>query len=468
MVTEYGRANWTNSPTRLSEVTLKLARNRLLLATLTPIWINTDQMTSDCERLRTYWRFYWPLTLTGLALILSIQLQNATLARFPNAVVELAIFALAQSTFALFSAMLNFTPQLSNLFCRSPHARRVCWRFISSISVLLTLLLVLLASTRTGQGLLTLVYGLDAALLSRVCDYLIFLAPVLFVNAQRFYLNGLLVQARLTGWVTILNVLFLSATLVLLILGLTNGYSALHTLCGAQFFAALLHWVTGLAIRRKRYQPPTSQEHQQLSYSELFKFFLPVTTTGLMFALSRPVLYAFVARTPDALISIAALRIGFDFSMMFQQAANQFRSFFITFGLDDIDTKKRFMWLVGVLLTVVMGLFVLTPLSRLVLSALLGAGTEVLDRAIAVIGIMCALPALIIWRNFHHGVLMVRRQTNSMAVGGILRVATIALAAHAVFNAGALTHQSAAGILLMGFLTEALVVTYGSRQHRPQ
>ena len=115
-----------------------------------------------------------------------------------------------------------------------------------------------------------------------------------------------------------------------------------------------------------------------------------------------------------------------------------------------------------------MGLFVLTPLSRLVLSALLGAGTEVLDRAIAVIGIMCALPALIIWRNFHHGVLMVRRQTNSMAVGGILRVAMIALAAHAVFNAGALTHQSAAGILLMGFLTEALVVTYGSRQHRPQ
>ena len=417
--------------------------------------------TTETQRLRSYWAFYWPLTITGLALILAIQLQNATLARFPDAVVELAVFALAQSTFALFSAMLNFTPQLSNLFSRSPLAHRRCYRFVTAISIVLTSAVALLAITTPGQWLIRSVYELDDELLSRVCQYLVYLAPVLLVNGQRFYINGLLVQARLTGWVTSLNVLFLATTLILLVLGFISGIGAIYTLCGAQFFAAVVHWLVGIAIQRKRYQPPASPEHEQLSYQELTAFFLPVTTTGLMFALSRPVLYAFVARTPDALVSIAALRIGFDFSMMFQQAANQFRNFFVTFGLEDLATKKRFMWLVGGLLTLLMALFVLTPLSRATLSALLGVGPQVLERAVDIITIMCALPAIIIWRNYYHGVLMVKRRTNSMALGGILRVAGIALAAQLAFLAGGLTHVSAAFILLLGFLIETLVVAIG-------
>ena len=37
-----------------------------------------------------YWRFYWPLALTGVAMVLSVQFQNAALARYPEAVTELA------------------------------------------------------------------------------------------------------------------------------------------------------------------------------------------------------------------------------------------------------------------------------------------------------------------------------------------------------------------------------------------
>ncbi len=74
-------------------------------------------------------------------------------------------------------------------------------------------------------------------------------------------------------------------------------------------------------------------------------------------------LYAFVGRMPDGIASIAALRVAFDFSSMFQQAANQFRHFFVTSGLDDLSAKRRFMGLVFCAGITVLLLVVLTPLA---------------------------------------------------------------------------------------------------------
>jgi hypothetical protein len=46
-----------------------------------------------------------------------------------------------------------------------------------------------------------------------------------------------------------------------------------------------------------------------------------------------------MSRAPGGLVAIAALRVAFDFAMLFQQAANQFRHFFVTFGLDDLPAS---------------------------------------------------------------------------------------------------------------------------------
>ena len=98
--------------------------------------------------MRTYWRFYWPLALTGVAMVLAMQFQNGALALYPDAVVELAVFALASSTFGFLNAGLNFTPQLSNVYGRSPRGRRLNHVFISVWSLALTLALVLIPGRR--------------------------------------------------------------------------------------------------------------------------------------------------------------------------------------------------------------------------------------------------------------------------------------------------------------------------------
>ena len=73
--------------------------------------------------------------------------------------------------------------------------------------------LIYLGHSEGGAWLLAAAFGTDPDLTARVQEYLIYLAPIVLLGAQRFYYTGLLVQARLTGWVTVLNITFLAAVI---------------------------------------------------------------------------------------------------------------------------------------------------------------------------------------------------------------------------------------------------------------
>ena len=424
-----------------------------------------DQDAEESARsasLAQYWRFYWPLALTGVAMVLAVQFQNGALARYPEAVTELAIFALASSTFGLFNAGLNFTSQLANVFARSVPARRASQRFVAVASLVLTAPLALIAATAAGRDAIAWAYGVETALADRVVEYLRYMLPLLFVSAQRLYLTGLLVQARMTGRVTALNVAFLGAAVAALVAGFALGLAPVFTLVGSQAAAGLLHWGCSAAVVRRSVSLPA--DGSPPTAAELVRFFAPMATTGAMFAISRPVLYAFVGRTPEGIASIAALRVAFDFSSIFQQAANQFRHFFVTFGLSHLAAKRRFMALVCAGITGLMLVVAATPLADWLLGGLLGIPPTVLSPAVEALLVLCLMPAVIIVRNYGHGLLMVRRRTTGMAVGGALRVAAIAAAAQLAHVFGWLDHIAAAAILILGFAVEAAVVQAGAKR----
>jgi len=416
---------------------------------------------------RQYWRFYWPLALMGLAGVLSLQLQNAALARYPDAVTELATFALAQGTFGLFNAALNFVPQLANVFARAPAARERSLRFVLGVSIVFAFIVEALAATAPGAALLTAIYGLDETLRPRVLGWLCLLAPVLIVNGARQFCNGLLIQLRLTGRVTLLNTTYLGSVAVVLFGGFQLGLPAVWTVVGAQGIAGLVHLALGTALVARHHKPPPGGRETP-SIAQLARFFAPVATTGIMFAISRPVLYALVARTPEGTVAIAAMRVAFDFTMLFQQAANQFRHFFVTFGLESLPTKRRFMAMVAGGITALMLTVALTPLGDWILIHALGVRGAVRDRALEVVLVMCLLPAIIVARNYFHGILMVRERTGGMAAGGILRVAGIYLLAQTLAVFHALDHVTAAWVLIAGFVIETATVTLGGlRVQRP-
>ena len=143
--------------------------------------------------------------------------------------------------------------------------------------------------------------------------------------------------------------------------------------------------------------------------------------------------------------------------MLFQQAANQFRHFFITFGETELDQKITFMGIIGLLITLIMLLFVLTPVSDYVWGDLMSLDQQLRILSAEVVLIMCLMPTLIVFRNYFHSRLMTKRKTNGMAFGSISRVLGIYLTAMILFETNTLNHVTATLTLLLGFLIEALI-----------
>lgn len=406
---------------------------------------------------RTFWRFYWPLALTGVGHVLAIQFQNATLARYPNAVQELAIMALAVGVYGFFNASVQFISQLTNVYARSPGGLRKTLQFALLTSTLFAACIAAIALTPFGHALIRWVFAIEDALIAQVTAYLLGFSPLVILNAIRQYLTGLLIQAQRTGWITNANFVYLAITIAGLIGGLQAGLAPVVVIIGSELVAVSILIGILYVAKHRAYELPEVREHNEVTFRELLAFYIPVSTTGVMFALSRPILYAFVARAPHGLVMVAALRVAFDFTTLFQQAANQFRHFFITFGFDHLQAKQRFMTLVGAGLTLLMLSVALTPLAYLIWDDLMAIPADLVPQAIEVLTIMCLMPLAIVYRNYFHSRLMLYRRTAGMAYGAILRVIGIAALSGLSFSYGWLDHRSAAAILLLGFFIEAFV-----------
>ena len=249
--------------------------------------------------MRTYWAFYWPLALTAVGMVLSVQFQNATLARYPEAVTELAILALSLGVFSFFNASQQFIAQLSNVYARSAQGSRRAWRFVVVASLVITAPLLLLATLPQGAELISLIFSINPDVVDRVREYLLLLCPLILLNGQRHYFTGLLAQARLTGWITIFNFIYLGTVIAALITGFALGGRAVLVVVGAEIFAVCL-LLTLLLVAYRRFINCQRSPSTATSAIENWCFFIPVSTTGVMFALSRPILFAFVAGAPTA------------------------------------------------------------------------------------------------------------------------------------------------------------------------
>ncbi len=406
---------------------------------------------------RHYWRFYWPLALTAVGALLGRQVQNGVLASFADAARELAIFAYASSVYFLLNSVLVFVPQLSNVLARDRQSHRVCLLFTAGLAIALTAAMGVLALAPPGRRLVAWMFEVAPADLDKVLLYLRFLAPLLPASALRSYYTGLLVQARLTGTLTILHVIQFAVAVAAMFAGLLADWPAVPTVAGSIIASETLHAALLAAVYLRRHRLPCDTAGQApLGYRDVWAYFWPTATTSVMFSFSRPIIFAYVSRLPQAIATAAALRVAFDFAMLFHAPLNQFRHLFAVFGGADPSGVRRFMVRVTLAATALMLLVAGTPLAGLVLGQMMGVRGQVLEMSRQALLVLCLVPVTIGIRNWFHGRMLVGRRTGGMAAGGILRVAATWAAAWALQAAGVLNHAGAAAVLVLGFVIEAL------------
>ena len=394
----------------------------------------------------------------GLMMLLGNQFQNGALARYPDAATELAVFAIAISIFHMFDLALEFAPQTVNTLGRSRQARRLVLRFLVAVGVVFTVLLSIVGYTRFGQSLLATFFNLSGDMLRKVLVYLRVLSPLLLINAFRHFCIGLLIQVRFTGIVTLLNGVYLAAIISILVLGFRLGWPALRTVSASILVASTAHLVLSLAAVRFYYDREDDPDAVPIDYREVMRFFWLVSVTSIVFGLSRPLIYVFVSRTPNATEAIAALRVSFELVHIFQNAVNQLRNFFVTFGFEDLSAVRWFAIKIMLGVIAMLLLIAATPIGNFIFQTLLGVKGEILKMAREVFWVFALMPVVIALRNYMHGLMMVHRQTRGMALAGVARLVAIGLGSWALYVLGWLTATTAAATLLLGFIVEATMV----------
>ena len=407
---------------------------------------------------RRYWAFYWPLALSSCILLLGLQIFNGVLARYLDAERELAVFAYAISFIHFLEVGLVFMPQMVMVYGRSNKARRRVKRFCFYIGLLFSLPACLLGLTTPGNRLVALAYGLDAELLADVTRYLSWLFPAILLRALFHYFAGLLTQNDKTRLVSICAFLGVGLGVIVCLYGYRSEWSAFSTLVSAQLSASFGMFVCGAVAYYRRYQPQEETVVSAPRYSELFRYFWPVSFTGMTFGLGRPIIYAFVSRTPDALVTIAALRVGLDFFMISQMALNQFRSLLPSLGLDHLPEKRRFMMMVTVAFTLAMAAIIFTPLDQVVFKSWLGLNDALFVHVKQTLMAVLLTPAILAVRNYCHGLLLVSKRTKGIALGSLYRIVAIVCCCWLFLDLGWLNSWTAPLVMVIAFSLEAVVV----------
>jgi hypothetical protein len=417
---------------------------------------------------RKYWRFYWPLAFMTIALVAGGMAQNYVLLHYKRGTQELAVFTLALAVFGPFRSALVFAAQMSNVLVRGPKSLASSLRFLVVLCVLLTLPVLVLGWTPLGGLVLRTIYNVPADRIAGIVTYLRYFAPLILMGGVYGYLMGLLLQARRTGVVTMQRILHLVLMVSLLALGSWRGWAPTVTLSLSLLLPLAASLVLSVMLVYLLHEHRNLHEDETVPQRHIAVFFLPMVATPVMFALTRPILFGFVTAMnpqdlpglPNVDNTISALKLALTFSILFQAMVNQFRNVFVTFGRDDPEGVRKFMFRVCAGITVLMVLATGSPFSRFFMRRLQGASGEVLEMAVHSLWPFCLVPLIITWRNYQHGVCMVTRHTGGMFAGSAMRNVAAFLCAAALTRFGLYGCLAAVCVLMVSFAVEAATARF--------
>jgi Progressive ankylosis protein (ANKH) len=425
------------------------------------------RMTAAAPGFRQYWTFFWPLAINGMFILLGQQAFNGVLARHPDPERELAVFACALGVFYFFDVGTAFMPNLVTVYARSTAARVRVLRFCLVIGAAFTIPVWWFGATDAGRAALGLMFRMDRGMLDDVAAYLRVLSALSLLHVMHHYLNGMLILAGRTFVVSLIGIAGVLISMAIAFWGFSRGWPSVWVVGGAEWLSGLFKLGCLAVAWRGARGEVVESEVPRPGYRELAHFFWPVCISGMTFGISRPLLFIFIARVPGSVAIMAAMRVSFDFLMLFQTVTNQFRHFFAAFGVDDLPGKRRFMAVITVALVGMMGvLLLIPPLSEFIFLTALGLNARLYDIARFMCAVLLVVPIILMIRNYYHGILIARKRTAAMASGSAARVLAIMGSAALLLMFGMLDERTAVLGMIAGFSAEMLIALVAVRRLR--
>lgn len=370
-----------------------------------------------------FW-FWVPLFASWLLMTAEGPLISAAINRLPNEIVMLAAMGIVTSLSVTIESPIINLLATSTALVRDIDSYRLMRRFTIHWCLALTVLAILVAYTPLFDLILYQWLDVPTAIAEWVrpgMKIMIFWSAAI---GWRRFLQGVLIrhkQTRQVAYGTAVR-LFASGAVVigLAVWGSWPGViiGSLGLMAGVVAEALYATWAVRPVLRQLAPAAP-SAERPPLTYRALFWFHLPLAATSVLILMMQPMVTSSLARLEQPTLTLAAWPIIFQILLMARAAAMALPEVVIALHQDKPTFLpiRKFSLMLTAVTTVLMAIFIFTPLADWYVYAVQDVAPEVGELVLSRMTLFLFFPALAVITSWLRGLLIQSGHTRYVNVG---------------------------------------------------
>ena len=376
-------------------------------------------------RQRVIFWFWLPLFASWLLMTAEGPFVSAIINRMPNEVIMLAAQGIVVALAVTIESPIINLLATSTALVKDRTSYLLVRRFTIHWAILLTVISALLAFTPLFKLLVIDLIQTPIPVATWVQPGLKIMTFWSAAIAWRRFLQGVLIHFGLTrrvAWGTVARLITSGGTAVFLALttdwaGVIIGTTSLMTGVIAEAIFATIAVRTIIKNQLAPGSPRT--EDAELTYRELFWFHLPLASTAFLALLAQPLVTFSLARLDKPTLSLAAWPMVFQITLMARAAAFAWPEVVIALGKGPVKFPpiRRFSFNMAGSLTIIMFIFVLTPLSTFYIFVIQDMTELVGELARSSLALFILYPALAVFIAWLRGLLINHRVTRQVNLG---------------------------------------------------
>ena len=389
---------------------------------------------------RKIFLFWSPLALTWLMMAAEQPFLVSVIARLPDPKYNLAAFGIAFSFALIIEAPVIMLMSASTALVGSSHSYRKLKRFTDILNVSVTVVQLILLLPPVFNFIVMDLMGVPQNVARLTHIALLLLLPwAASIGYRRFY-QGILIRNNLTRRVTYgtLVRLFLIALsgFILYLTGIAGAYVGAATLSLAVFGEAIASWLMARKTvrlilkddRRATEESNMQSGTQKIGYRFITRFYTPLALTSLLSLGVHPFVTFFLGRSNMAIESLAVLPVVNSLVFIFRSMGLSYQEVNIALIGDkkqNYPSLRNFAILLGIVVTVLLGVIAFTPLAEIWFIKVSGLTADLADLAYLPLQILLLLPALSILLSFQRSTLVVASTTKPISIATAVELFTI-------------------------------------------
>ncbi|MDE2803982.1 MAG: hypothetical protein OXN18_02435 [Gemmatimonadota bacterium] len=382
-------------------------------------------------------RFWSPLAATWIMMALEGPLIAATIARLPEAKINLASHGVVFAIAILVEAPVIMLMTAATALVRDRDSYRKLRLFAHGLNALSTLLVVLLLVPAVFEPLILGLLDLPREVADIIYGALWIYLPWPAAIGYRRFIHGVMIstgQTRQVAVGTVFRLASMAGTAFTLpvvtdLHGAWVGAASLTVGVCVEAVAARI-MATG-SIRRVLATSPAESGAAPMSYRGILTFYYPLALTSLVALSTHPMLTFFVGRARDPLESLAVLPVVHSLSFLFRAAGLSYQEAAIALTGNDFEHRRpvgRFALRMGLAATAAYALIVLTPLFGVWFETVSGLTPELSGYARIPAIVLIPVPGLAFWLAHQSAIMVLRRRTKAITMAttlGLLGIVVI-------------------------------------------